>query len=118
MEKIDNKAILSRIKWLIENDYRPKKDLAAYLGKTRQIFYDWEKSFNPNLSDLLNIAKYFGVPLEYLISGNESPIDDSTAAFLVTTQGLTEEQKKIIYASIMAQVELFKKMNENKEIDK
>ena len=60
-------------------------------------------------------AKYFGVPLEYIIAGEESPIDDATAAFIVQTQGLTEDQKKIIFASIKAQVEMFKKMNIEKK---
>lgn len=111
MENLDFKAIYSRIKWMIQNDPRPQKDLAEHLGKTRQIFHDWQHNTHPTLIDLFKISKYFGVPLEYIISGDESPIDDATAAFIVSTQGLTEEQKKIIYASIKAQVEMFKKMN-------
>lgn len=115
MECIDYKAIFSRIKFLIEKDYRPQKDLAEYLGKTRQIFHDWQHNNNPTLIDLFKISKYFGVPLEYIISGDESPIDDATAAFIVQTNDLTEEQKKVIYASIKAQVDMFKKMNEEKK---
>ena len=112
METIDFKSIFNRIKFLIKTDGRPQKDLAEYLGKTRQIFHDWQHNNNPTLIDLFKISKYFGVPLEYIISGEESPIDDATAAFIVSTNGLSEEQKKIIYASIKAQVEMFKKMNE------
>ena len=115
MECIDYKAIFQRIKWMIQNDPRPQKDLAEYLGKTRQIFHDWQHNTNPTLIDLFKISKYFGVPLEYIISGNESPIDDATAAFIVQTQGLTEEQKKVIYASIKAQVDMFKIMNKEKQ---
>ena len=115
MEYIDYKAIFARIKWMLKNDHRTQKELAEYLGKTRQVFYDWQNNNNPSLSDLFKISKYFGVPLEYVISGEESPIDDATAAFLVQTKDLTEEQKKIIYSSIKAQVEMFKQMNESKE---
>lgn len=115
MDYVDEKAILGRIQNLIKNDYRPQKELAEYLGKTRQIFYDWQKKFNPTYIDLFKISKYFGVPLEYIISGEESPIDDSTAAFIVQTRELTEEQKKVIYASIKAQVDMFKQMNEEKK---
>ena len=114
MECIDYKAIFQRIKWLIQNDPRPQKELAEYLGKTRQIFHDWQHNNNPTLIDLFKISKYFGVPLEYIISGEESPIDDATAAFLVQTKELTEEQKKVIYASIKAQVDIFKQLNKNK----
>ena len=114
METLDYKAIVERIKWMIKNDPRPQKDLAEYLGKTRQIFYDWQKNNNPTLIDLFKVSKYFGVPLEYIISGEESPIDDATAAFLVQTKELTEEQKKVIYASIKAQVDIFKQLNKNK----
>lgn len=115
MENIDYKSIFYRIKWLIQNDHRTQKELAEYLGKTRQIFYDWQNNNNPTLIDLFKISKFFGVPLEYIISGDESPIDDATAAFIVSTQGLTEEQKKVIYASIKAQVDMFKKLNEDKQ---
>ena len=115
MKEIDYKAIFQRIKWLIDNDPRPQKALAEYLGKTRQIFHDWQHNNNPTLIDLFKISKYFGVPLEYIISGNESPIDDATAAFIVQTQELTEEQKKVIYASIKAQVDMFKAMNKEKQ---
>ena len=115
MKCIDYSAIFARIKHMIKSDYRPQKELAVYLGRTRQIFYDWQNGkSNPTLVDLFNISKYFGVPLEYIISGDESPIDDATAAFLVQTQGLSEDQKKIIFASIKAQVDMFKKMNEEK----
>ena len=66
-------------------------------------------------NNIFNVSKFFGVPLEYVISGEESPIDDATAAFIVSTQGLKEQQKKIIYASIKAQVDMFKQMNEEKK---
>lgn len=119
MKDIDFNEIYNRIKTMIKNDYRRQQDLADYLGKTRQIFQDWKDGgSHPTLVQLCQISKYFGVPLEYVISGEESPIDDATAAFIVSTNGLNEEQKKIIYASIKAQVEMFKKMNKDKEIDK
>ena len=113
METIDFNAIFSRIKLLIKSDPRDQQDLFKYLGKTRQVYYQWQKGkYVPKLLDLFKISKYFGVPLEYIISGEESPIDDATAAFLVQTKDLTEDQKKIIYASMKAQVDMFRKMNE------
>ena len=115
MECIDYKAIFDRIKRMIQIDHRTQKELAEHLGKTRQIFYDWQNGTNPSLVDLFKISKYFGVPLEYVISGEESPIDDATAAFLVSTKDLTEEQKKIIYASIKAQVDMFIQLNKEKK---
>ena len=116
MKIIDYNAIFKRIKFLIKNSDKKQQDLSDHLGMTRQIFYDWKNGkSNPTLLDLFKISKYFGVPLEYIISGDESPIDDATAAFIVSTQGLKEQQKKIIYASIQAQVEMFKKMNGEKK---
>ena len=101
---------------MLENDYRLKKDYTDYLGKTRQLILDWKYgNTKPTLDILAKTAKYFGVPLEYILFGEESPIDDSTAAFIVSTQGLKEQQKKIIYASIKAQVDMFKQMNEQKK---
>ena len=115
MEDLDYKPIIQRIKWLLQNDPRLQKELWDYLGVTRQTIYDWGKRYNPTLSILFQISKYFGVPLEYLIAGEESPIDDATAAFIVQTRDLSEEQKKIIYASINAQVDMFKKLNQEKK---
>ena len=118
METIDFNAIFSRIKLLIKTDSRNQQDLFKYLGKTRQVYYQWQRGeYPPTLMDLFKISKYFGVPLEYIISGEESPIDDATAAFIVQTNDLTEEQKKIIFASIKAQVDMFRKMNGDKQID-
>lgn len=117
MEYINYEDILKRLDFMIENDNRPQNELAAYLGKNRQIFYDWKhkEGRKPSLEDLLKISKFYGVPLEYVISGEESPIDDATAAFLVQTKELTEEQKKVIFASIKAQVDIFKKLNSEKK---
>lgn len=116
METIDFNAIFARIKLLIKSDSRNQQDLFKYLGKTRQVYYQWQRGkYSPSLLDLFKISKYYGVPLEYLISGEESPIDDATAAFLVQTIDLTEEQKKIIYASMKAQVDMFRKLNEEKK---
>lgn len=117
MDYINYEDILKRLDFMIENDNRPQNELAAYLGKNRQIFYDWKhkEGRKPSLEDLLKISKFYGVPLEYVISGEESPIDDATAAFLVQTKELTEEQKKVIFASIKAQVDMFKQLNSEKK---
>lgn len=112
METIDYKGIYQRINLLLTNSIYNVSDLAQLLGKKRQLIYNWKYgTMHPTLPDLLKIANFFGVPLEYLISGEEAPIDDATAAFLVSTKDLTEEQKKIIFASIKAQVDMFKSMN-------
>ena len=42
MENINYENILKRLDFMIENDSRSKNELAAYLGKNRQIFYDWK----------------------------------------------------------------------------
>lgn len=116
MEYIDYKGIYQRIRLLLKNNGNTVFDLANYLGKSRQLMYNWQHDkMNPTLPDLLKMANFFGVPLEYLISGEESPIDDATAVFLVQTKDLTEEQKKIIFASIKAQVDMFKQLNQEKK---
>ena len=113
MESIDYKGIYQRINLLLMSNKYNASDLAKLLGKKRQLIYNWKYgTMHPTLPDLLKIANFFGVPLEYLISGEESPIDDATAAFIVSTRGLTEEQKKVIFAAIKAQVDMFRKMNE------
>ena len=114
-DEVNYQAIYDRIKQMVKTDYRRQQDLTDYLGYKRQILQDWSKGYShPSLNSLIKISKYFGVPLEYVISGEESPIDDATAAFLISTQGLTEEQKRAIYASVKAQVEFWKNENASK----
>ena len=114
--ELNYNEILKRIDLLIETDSRKVKKYMTYLGKDRQAFYHWKQGrYKPSLEDLIKTAKYFGVPLEYILAGEETPIDDATAAFIVRTKGLTEEQKKIIYASLIAQIDMFKRMNEEKK---
>ena len=116
MNNIDYKGIYQRIRLMLDNSDYTVVDLTKLLGKSRQLMYNWQNGkMNPTLPDLLKIANFFGVPLEYLISGKEGPIDDVTAAFLVSTKDLTEEQKKIIFASIKAQVDMFKQLNKEKK---
>ena len=116
MNNIDYKGIYQRIRLMLQSNNTSVIDLASHLGKTRQVIYKWQYGqMNPTLPDLLKIANFFGVPLEYLISGKEGPIDDATAAFLVSTKDLTEEQKRIIFASIKAQVDMFKQLNKEKK---
>ena len=117
IKPIDYQAILTRIDYCLKNSSYNSTDLAEYLGKNRQIFTDWKHKAGrkPGLEDLLRISKFFGIPFEFLIYGDDSPIDDATAAFIVSTQGFTEEQKKIIFASIKAQVDIFKNLNEEKK---
>lgn len=101
---------------LAKKDSRTKKSLAEHLGKNRQIFTDWGSGKStPSLTDLFKISKWFGVPLEYIISGEDSPIDDATAVFLLKAQGLTQEQKESVFASLSAQIEYWKKANDNKK---
>ena len=116
MKEINYEEIINRILNMLEKDYRLKREYTNYLGKTRQLILDWKYGkTKPTLDILAKTAKYFGVPLEYILFGEESPIDDATAAFLVQTKDLTDEQKKVIFASIKAQVDMFKQMNQEKK---
>lgn len=111
MKKIDSNEILDRIKYLIKKDYRTQNELAEYLGKSRQFFYDWKKGVALSAEDLLNIANFFGVTMEYLISGEDASINDETAAFIVSTNGLTENQKESIFIALNAQVQYWREIN-------
>lgn len=111
MKKINSMEILERVKFLIKKDYRTQNELAEYLGKSRQFFYDWKKGVSLSAEDLLNIANFFGVSMEYLISGEDSSIDDETAAFIVSTNGLTDTQKESIFIAINAQVQYWREIN-------
>lgn len=74
-----------------------RTEWARDFGIPEATIRNWIRRGNmPSAEIIYNIAKYFGVPIEYLLDGKEYPIDDETFIMLLKFQKLTPEQKKIL----------------------
>ncbi len=68
-----------RLRELRENEKITQAKLAEKLGCSQQKFARWEANINePTLDDLIKIADYYKVPLDYLCNRNYSVFHDFT----------------------------------------
>ena len=79
----ETKKIISNIETLIAENCESKMQFYEESGITSSQYSQWNTGLkNPSLSSLKNIAKYFDVPVEYLVIGDASktrrPPDNDT----------------------------------------
>lgn len=54
--------------------------VAKETGLSQSVFSDWKKGKStPKTEKLLRIAKYFGISLDYLVTGQKTPAEATTA---------------------------------------
>lgn len=74
---------------------------AKKFGISESTIRNWiRRGTLPSADIMYNIAKYFNVPIEYLISGEESTLDDIDFIMLLKFQKLDSEKKKIALSII------------------
>lgn len=74
---------------LKEKDVKPS-DFYKGIGIVPQAFYDWKKKRQvPNAKSALKVAKYFGVSVEYLLTG------ETTNPLQAKVEELQERLRKI-----------------------
>ncbi len=102
---MNNDPVFVRINTLLVDQGKMQKDLISYLGMARGTYSQWKSarclSYRTHLAE---IAKYFDVPVSFLIEGvNENAPVDGTKKQLFTYD-LSEEERTY--------VECIKKMSE------
>ena len=74
-----------------------RTEWARDFGISEATIRNWIRRGNmPSAEIVYKIAKYFGVPIEYLLDGKEYPIDDETFMMILHFQKLTPAKKKIL----------------------
>lgn len=112
MEKFIGLEIVNRIDYLLKNAGLTRKDLANYIGKNSQVFVDWKnRNIMPKCDDLYNMSKFLGVPMEYLLTGEEI-IPDEIAAAGAILMTLESDQRQAVIAMIKAQADFWKNKND------
>lgn len=69
--------VVDRLNLLQENSGMNQKDLAKAIGLSLSIFTIWNKgNAKPGLKQLVKIAQYFNVSLDWLVFGDDAPSND------------------------------------------
>ena len=87
-----------RLKELRKEAHLTQVELAKRLGIGQSSYADWERGKkNPTQENLIKIAQFFNVPLDFLIgnSDKKDALDNIELLFRMNSKGLTEEEKEI-----------------------
>ena len=69
--------VVDRLNLLQENSGMNQKDLAKAIGLSLSIFTRWNKgNAKPGLKQLVKVAQYFNVSLDWLVFGDDAPSND------------------------------------------
>lgn len=106
--KINTYQMVERIDKILSLQGRTRDNLAAFIGKNRQVFTDWKNAnIVPKSDDLYNMSIYLGVTMEYLLFGDVKDEDDLIAAKAMLSV-IPKDKRQPIIAMIQSQVEYWK----------
>lgn len=110
--KLSGKDIAARIETLRLDRKETRDEIAALLGKNKQVFIDWRNCDRIlSVEDLYKLSIHFGVTMEYIATGNERIISDDSALILSKLQALKPEQRQPLKAMIDGLVEFYQNDN-------
>lgn len=111
IKDINGTDLVIRIDNCLKSMGMKRENLAAFIGKNKQVFTDWKNcKIIPRADDLYKMAKFLGVPMEYLLTG-ENVMPDDIACMAASVMTLSKEQREPLIASVKAQVEFWKEKN-------
>lgn len=106
-------AFAERLKELRKEGHLTQVELAKRLGIGQSSYADWERGMkNPTQENLIKIAQFFNVPLDYLVgnSDKKDELDNIELLFRMNSKGLTDEEKKIFKKELIEFMEERKKL--------
>lgn len=86
-----------RVEQLLKDKGIANGDFYKAIGIVPQKFYDWKKKdHTPYASTALKVAQYFGVTVEYLLTGNNDPLQTKVDALHAKNHELAERLSAIV----------------------
>ena len=107
-----------RLKELRKEAHLTQIELAKRLGIGQSSYADWERGKkNPTQENLIKIAQFFNVPLDYLVgnSDKKDELDNIELLFRMNSIGLTNQEKEIFKKELIEFMEERKKAFEKSE---
>ena len=94
---MDVKKFIDRLVLCCNEKGLTRTTFAKEFGIPESTIRNWIRNGNmPSAEIVYNMAKYFNVPMEYLIGGKESPVGDAEIIMFLKMQKLSAAQKKIL----------------------
>ena len=94
---MDIKGLIERLTLCLNNRGMTRKAWAAEFGIPTTTIGNWiQRGSIPSVELVYKIAQYFGVCMEWLLTGKDTLIDDTTAAMIVKFNQLSPEQKQTL----------------------
>ena len=107
---MDNKKLIERLEICYKEKGLTRTAFAKDIGIKESTIRNWSRKDSiPSVANIYEIAKYFGVPMEYLLGVEDSPIDDDEAAMILKMKKMPAERKKHLLAIADTFINLDKK---------
>lgn len=98
--ELDVNEFVKRLELCCKEQGLTRTTWAKKIGFPESTIRNWLRNGNmPSAEIVYNFAQYFGVPMEYLLTGDESKLDDIDFVMLLKFKKLSAEQKKMIIAA-------------------
>jgi transcriptional regulator with XRE-family HTH domain len=80
-DKFTNLNFSTRFRELMDTSGKTQKELAAALGLSEGALINYKRDSTPKSHELLAIAQYFGVSMEWLLTGNQMDTERGDASW-------------------------------------
>lgn len=100
-KNMNTKDFVNRLEMCCKQKGITRTQFAHDFGIPESTIRNWLRNGNfPSAKILYNMAQYFGVPMEYLLTGDETKLDDTDFVMLLKFMKLSPEKKKIAISLI------------------
>lgn len=91
--------MIERITELLHKNGLSQNDFCRKIDIPSSTFRTWKKGACPSADNLYKVAQYFGVSVEYLLTGNNSPatqLNDKETELLNNYRSINQERQGIL----------------------
>ena len=113
-------VLAERLKELRKEAHLTQVELARRLVIGQSSYADWERGKkNPTQENLIKIAQFFDISLDYLLGNvdeNEDGLDNIELLFRMNSKGLTKEEKEVFKKELVEFMKERKKLFRKNEM--
>jgi transcriptional regulator with XRE-family HTH domain len=104
-----NSQFLRNIDLFLAARNENQTELARHLGLPKNTVSNWKaRGTIPSADVVYKIAKYFGVPMEYILYGEENSLDDDIILAIAKLKTIDKEKRKVVIDLLCSQVDYWK----------